>query len=82
MSSTATGPTLLDQLGGLHDASRLRLMVLLDAHELAVGELAAAIQSPQSTVSRHLKRLIDAGWIQRRSVGPQSLYRVSPDDLD
>ncbi|MDP7030065.1 MAG: metalloregulator ArsR/SmtB family transcription factor [Phycisphaerales bacterium] len=84
MSSTTPGPTatLLEQLGGLHDASRLRLMVLLDAHELAVGELAAAIQAPQSTVSRHLKRLIDAGWIQRRSVGPQSLYRVSSDDLD
>ncbi len=74
--------TLLDQLGGLHDACRLRLMVLLDAHELAVGELSAAIQAPQSTVSRHLKRLIDAGWIQRRSAGPQSLYRVSIDDLD
>ena len=74
--------TLLDRLSGLHDASRLRLLALLDAHELAVGELAAAIQAPQSTVSRHLKKLLESGWIQRRSVGPQSLYRKTTSDLD
>jgi SAM-dependent methyltransferase/predicted transcriptional regulator len=78
----ASATTLLDQLGGLHDASRLRLLVLLDAHELAVGELAAAIQSPQSTVSRHLKRLLESGWIQRRSVGPQALYRRTSTELE
>ena len=78
----APATTLLDQLGGLHDASRLRLLVLLDAHELAVGELAAAIQSPQSTVSRHLKRLMESGWIQRRSVGPQAMYRRTSSELD
>lgn len=79
-SSTAT--SLLERLGGLHDASRLRLLVLLDSHELAVGELAATIQTPQSTVSRHLKRLVETGWVQRRSVGPQSLYRMSAATLE
>jgi ArsR family transcriptional regulator len=74
--------SLLERLGGLHDASRLRLLVLLDAYELAVGELAAAIQTPQSTVSRHLKRLVESGWVQRRSVGPQSLYRMAARELE
>lgn len=81
-TSPSAATSLLDRLGGLHDASRLRLLVLLDGHELAVGELAAAIQSPQSTVSRHLKRLIDTGWVQRRSVGPQSLYRMASVELE
>lgn len=77
MKTTSESPAsdLLDRLGGLHDPSRLRLLSLLDSHELSVGELAAAIQSPQSTVSRHLKRLLASGWISRRSVGPQALYR-------
>ncbi|MDP7070757.1 MAG: ArsR family transcriptional regulator [Phycisphaerales bacterium] len=84
MTTSGSSPTatLLDRLSGLHDVSRLRLLVLLDAHELAVGELAAAIQSPQSTVSRHLKKLLESGWIQRRSVGPQALYRKTRADLD
>ncbi|MBT4768451.1 MAG: methyltransferase domain-containing protein [Phycisphaerae bacterium] len=82
LTSPSAASSLLERLGGLHDASRLRLLVLLDQYELAVGELAAAIQSPQSTVSRHLKRLIDTGWVQRRSVGPQSLYRMSSAELE
>ncbi|MCP4758834.1 MAG: methyltransferase domain-containing protein [Planctomycetes bacterium] len=77
MTKSAPSPAamLLERLGGLHDALRIRLLVLLDTHELSVGELAAAVQAPQSTVSRHLKRLVESGWIQRRSVGPQALYR-------
>ncbi len=74
MTRTGTDE-LLVCLGGLNDRLRLRLLLLLDALELSVGELAAAVQSPQSTVSRHLKRLVESGWIQRRSVGPQAMYR-------
>ena len=74
MTRTGTDE-LLVCIGGLNDRLRLRLMLLLDAFELSVGELAAAVQSPQSTVSRHLKRLVESGWIQRRSVGPLALYR-------
>ena len=83
MTTSTQTPTasLLERLGGLHDASRLRLLVLLDAHELGVGELAAAIQTPQSTVSRHLKRLVETGWVQRRTSGPQSLYRMHTESL-
>jgi ArsR family transcriptional regulator len=36
---------------------------------------------PQSTVSRHLKLLHDAGWIERRSEGTASLYRMDRDTL-
>jgi len=81
-TTPSAAASLLERLGGLHDASRLRLLVLLEAYELAVGELAATIQAPQSTVSRHLKRLVESGWVQRRSVGPQSLYRMTVDTLD
>ena len=37
----------------LAEASRVRLLSVLDADELTVGELVQVVQMPQSTVSRH-----------------------------
>ncbi|HPI33500.1 MAG TPA: metalloregulator ArsR/SmtB family transcription factor, partial [candidate division Zixibacteria bacterium] len=46
-----------DQFKALADPTRLRLLVLLTAGELCVGDLAATLGLPQPTVSRHLARL-------------------------
>jgi ArsR family transcriptional regulator len=67
-------PPLLDLLTTLGDPARLRVLRLLEAEELSVGELAKALQLPQSTVSRHLKLLHEAGWIEKRTAGTASLY--------
>lgn len=77
-----TTADLLARLDGLQDLSRLRLLMLLESGEFGVGELAAAIQMPQSTVSRHLKRLTEGGWVSRRSLGTQARYRLQKDQLD
>ena len=82
MSEVVSGRTLLQWLDPLTDAARLRLLHLLDGQELSVGELSSALQLPQSTVSRHLKRLFDSGWVVRRSEGTASLYRRSSSALD
>ncbi|MEN9508652.1 MAG: hypothetical protein RLZZ621_1215, partial [Gemmatimonadota bacterium] len=34
-----------------------------------MGELATALQLPQSTVSRHLKILADQAWVDSRAEG-------------
>ena len=57
-------------------------MLLLDRQELTVSELCAIVQLPQSTVSRHLKALVDAGWAAARSEGTSHLYALTRDDLD
>ncbi|HKB09090.1 MAG TPA: metalloregulator ArsR/SmtB family transcription factor [Vicinamibacterales bacterium] len=75
-------PEILDHLASLADATRSRLLLLLDGHELTVSELCSVMQLPQSTVSRHLKALSDAGWVTARSEGPSNLYAMSRDDLD
>ena len=54
---------IFDRLTALADPTRSRLLLLLDRHELTVGELCSALQLPQSTVSRHLKTLADEGWV-------------------
>ena len=67
-----------DRLSSLADPTRSRLLLVLDRHELTVGELCAALQLPQSTVSRHLKQLGDMRWIVSRAEGASRLYRVVP----
>ena len=75
-------PAILDHLTALSDPTRSRLLLLLDRHELTVSELCAIMQLPQSTVSRHLKALVDSGWIAARAEGTSHLYTMTRDDLD
>ena len=78
----ARAPAILDRLSALADTTRSRLLLLLDRHELTVGELCAVMQLPQSTASRHLKALADSGWVAARAEGTSNLYSMSKDGLD
>ncbi len=82
MTSPDTTRSLLQWLDPLTDPARMRLLSLLDAQEMSVGELASALQLPQSTVSRHLKRLFESDWVVRRSEGTAALYRRASSGLD
>ena len=75
-------PAILDHLASLADTTRSRILLLLDRHELTVSELCSVMQLPQSTVSRHLKALADAGWVSARAEGTSTLYTMTRDDLD
>jgi ArsR family transcriptional regulator len=65
---------IFDDLTVLGDAVRSRMLLLLERHELTVGELCAVMQLPQSTVSRHLKMLADADWVTSRREGTSRYY--------
>jgi ArsR family transcriptional regulator len=71
---------IFDDLTALSDSTRSRMLLLLDRHELTVSELCAVLQLPQSTVSRHLKTLADAGWVVSRREGTSRFYALSLDD--
>jgi DNA-binding transcriptional ArsR family regulator len=58
------------------------VLLLLERHELTVGELCTILQLPQSTVSRHLKLLADDGWLVSRGEGTSRFYRMLGDRLD
>ena len=75
-----TSPRLAihDHMVELADATRCRLLSALERQELTVGELATALQLPQSTVSRHLKILADEDWIASRAEGASRWYRRNP----
>ena len=53
----------------LADPTRLRILMLLRAMELSVGEIAQVLGQSQPRVSRHVKILVDAGLAERRKEG-------------
>ena len=71
---------IFDDLTTLSDATRSRMLLLLERHELTVSELCTVLQLPQSTVSRHLKTLSDASWVVSRRDGTSRYYTLSLDD--
>jgi SAM-dependent methyltransferase len=73
---------LLGWMESLADPTRLRLLRLLERHELGVAELCEVLQLPQSTVSRHLKVLADQGWVRNRPHRTTNLYRMDVGDAD
>jgi ubiquinone/menaquinone biosynthesis C-methylase UbiE/Mn-dependent DtxR family transcriptional regulator len=68
-------------LSTLADALRVRLLLVLEGHELPVSEICEVLQLPQATVSRHLKTLADDGWVTSRREGTSRLYTLAHDEL-
>lgn len=58
---------------------RVRLLKLLERNELGVQELCQVLHLPQSTVSRHLKVLLDQGWLENRVQRTARFYRMRPE---
>lgn len=82
MKRSVSDSMLAQRLGSLADLVRLRIARVLETTELSVREVGEVVQLPQSTVSRHLKQLHDAGWVTRRAMGTTALYGFSLDDID
>ncbi|MBP8845461.1 MAG: winged helix-turn-helix transcriptional regulator, partial [Thermoanaerobaculia bacterium] len=79
-ATLASNPLVAD-LAALADPVRLRLLALLEREELGVGELAAVVQLPQPTVSRHLKALAAQGWVVSRTERTSNRYRFAAGEL-
>jgi len=64
----------------LSDETRLRILALLREGELCVCDLMAILELPQSTVSRHLAYLRNAGLVEDRRQGVWMFYRLTTDN--
>lgn len=62
----------------LGDDSRLRIVALLSHGELCVCHIEAALGLPQSTTSRQLGILKNAGIVEARRSGTWMYYRLAP----
>ena len=66
----------------LADATRVRLLALLEHEELTVAELSSITRLAQPRVSTHLARLKEAGLVRDRRAGVSAYYRFDEETLD
>lgn len=64
------------------DATRVRLLALLEQEELTVAELSAITRLAQPRVSTHLAKLKEAGLVRDRRAGVSAYYRFDEAQLD
>lgn len=74
-------PAVLARCGAalrtLAHPERLRLVEVLEAGPLTVGELTAALRRPQATVSQHLMRLRAHGLLRANREGRVVRYAIA-----
>jgi len=69
----------LDTFQTLADPTRRRIVEALRAGELPVNDVVARMDIHQSGVSRHLRILQEAGFVQVRPDGQQRFYSLRPE---
>lgn len=70
------------KLAALAHPVRLRLLRHIgSAHGCCVKEMVSQVGMAQSTVSQHLKVLVEAGLVDYRAERPRSCYRINTDAL-
>ena len=68
-----------DYFSVLSEPMRLRILNLLKSGEKCVQELVDDTETSQANVSKHLKVMMQAGMLTRRTEGTSSFYRVADD---
>ena len=65
----------------LAEPSRRAILTLLVENERSVGELEKRLRLPQPTVSKHLRVLRDAGFVEATVDAQRRVYRLKPEPL-
>ncbi len=63
------------------EPNRRAILSLLAASEQSVGEIERQLDMPQPTVSKHLRVLRDAGFVESTVDAQRRLYRLKPEPL-
>ena len=63
------------------EPSRRAILSLLATAEQSVGDLEQQLQLPQPSVSKHLRVLRDAGFVESSVDAQRRLYRLKPEPL-
>src|SRR5918996_1257446 len=63
------------------EPNRRAILDLLLRSERSVGEIERALRLPQPSVSKHLRVLREAGFVESRVEAQRRLYRLRPEPL-
>ncbi|MCB9576926.1 MAG: helix-turn-helix transcriptional regulator [Polyangiaceae bacterium] len=69
----------LDVFQALADPTRRQIIEVLQAGEQQVNDVVAGLSIHQSGVSRHLRILLEAGFVQVRPDGQRRFYSLRPE---
>ena len=78
---TATRTTTVDFAKALADETRQKIMSLCCCEWLNVGDIVAALDVSQPTVSHHLALLKAANLVRVRREGKQTFYTLNQENL-
>ena len=67
--------------GIIAEPNRRAILSLLATSERSVGELEHELRMPQPSVSKHLRVLRDAGFVEVRAEAQRRLYRLRTEPL-
>ena len=65
----------------LAEPNRRALLSLLITSEMSVGELERELRMTQPSVSKHLRVLREAGFVEARVDAQRRVYRIRPEPL-
>jgi DNA-binding transcriptional ArsR family regulator len=63
------------------EPNRRAILSLLVSSQQSVGEIERRLRMPQPAVSKHLRVLRDAGFVESRVDAQRRLYRLKPEPL-
>jgi DNA-binding transcriptional ArsR family regulator len=63
------------------EPNRRAILSLLASSERSVGELEHHLRMPQTSVSKHLRVLREAGFVESRVDAQRRVYRIRPEPL-
>lgn len=63
------------------EPNRRAILSLLVSSERSVGEIERQLRMPQTSVSKHLRVLRDAGFVESRVEAQRRVYRIRPEPL-
>ncbi len=63
------------------EPNRRAILSLLASSERSVGEIERQLRMPQPSVSKHLRVLRDAGFVEARIDAQRRMYRIRPEPL-
>ena len=63
------------------EPSRRAILNLLASAERSVGEIEEQLRLPQPSVSKHLRVLREAGFVESRVDAQRRVYRIRPEPL-
>jgi len=63
------------------EPNRRAILSLLASSERSVGELERRLRMPQPSVSKHLRVLREAGFVEARVEAQRRVYRIRPEPI-